>query len=331
MGYTEVTDVVVPARYAKYQQKMTEQKSRLVEFGVLRRNPEIDAMMAGGGITFNMPGWNDIPRTAANVSSGAAGTPATPISLTTFREIGVRLSRNQSVGWTGLAKILAGSNPAEVIAARWADYWADQAQVAALAIGAGVFADNAANDSGDMSVDIKGVSFVDGVTNFGAAPFVDAVGTMGDSHKALGLVCMHSTVAATARKNDLIDAIKDSESGQVIERYQGRLLIEDDGMPSPSSGVFETWIFGEGAFEWGVTVDDHPIESYRLPLDAVGGGSEVVTTRVQWCIHPRGFAYTGSTADGEPVNGTLDNAGSWNRVAAERKQVKMARLITREF
>jgi hypothetical protein len=47
-----------------------------------------------------------------------------------------------------------------------------------------------------------------------------------------------------------------------------------------------------------------------------------------------GHAYTGTAPNGGPGNGTganeLQNAGSWNRVFPERKQVKFARLVTRE-
>jgi hypothetical protein len=47
-----------------------------------------------------------------------------------------------------------------------------------------------------------------------------------------------------------------------------------------------------------------------------------------------GHAYVGTAANGGPANGSGANnlaaAGSWNRVAAERKQVKIARLRTTE-
>jgi hypothetical protein len=44
-----------------------------------------------------------------------------------------------------------------------------------------------------------------------------------------------------------------------------------------------------------------------------------------------GFAYTGATTSGGgPLDTVLDDAASWNRACPERKQVKMAALITRE-
>ena len=77
-----------------------------------------------------------------------------------------------------------------------------------------------------------------------------------------------------------------------------------------------------------------PTEVHREPLAGNGGGQEVLSSRVSWSIHPVGHAYTGTSPDGGPGNGTgannLNNAGSWNRVFPERKQVKFARLVTRE-
>ena len=47
-----------------------------------------------------------------------------------------------------------------------------------------------------------------------------------------------------------------------------------------------------------------------------------------------GDAYTGTAANGGPGNGAgandLQNAGSWDRVYPERKQIKFARMVTRE-
>ena len=52
-------------------------------------------------------------------------------------------------------------------------------------------------------------------------------------------------------------------------------------------------------------------------------------------MHPVGHAYVGTAPKGGPSNAATTNnladAASWQRAFTERKQIKVARLITREF
>jgi hypothetical protein len=335
MAYTQVSDVVVPSVFSAYLATMTEQKSAFVQSGVLVRDSEADAKVAGGGLTFSMPRWNDLGDDAANISLGASGSPTTPINIAAHTEVGVRLSRNQSWGSADLVSRLAGADPMQAIAARIQPYWTRRMQAALLASAKGVFADNTANDSGDYTHDIKGGGFVDGVTNFSAEEVIKALHTAGDSELDLVAISMHSVVYMRAKTLNLIDFRSDSGNDDAagFGRFLGRTVIVDDGMPN-DTGVYETFLFGAGAFSLGVGTPGVPLESYRLPLDAAGGGTEAIVSRVEWCIHPRGHAYIGSPGNGGPSDlataNNLGAAGSWNRVAPERKQVKLARLITRE-
>ncbi len=204
----------------------------------------------------------------------------------------------------------------------------------------GIFADNAAAPGGsdthtanDMTNDVSGVGFVDGVTNFSAEAFIDACVTMGDSMESLGMVMVHSVVYARMQKNNLIDFIPDA-SGQIkIPTFLGRIVIVDDTMPV-SSGVYQTWLFGAGAVRLGVGNAKVPTEVQRKPDAGNGGGQEVLHNRVEWCLHPVGHKYIGTAPSGGPSNATSSNnlaaAGSWSRRFPERKMIKIARLITRE-
>jgi hypothetical protein len=225
------------------------------------------------------------------------------------------------------------------IAQRVAYYRQRRLQAAFVATMTGVFADNAAAPSGsehvlnDMTVDISGASYQTGVTDFSADAFIDAVTTMGDSEEDLGITMMHAIVYARAQKNNLIDFIPDSLGVVRIPTFLGRRVIKDDGMPK-SSGVYETWIFGAGAVRLGQGSPKVPTEVFRNPEAGNGGGAETLYNRWEWIIHPVGNKYAGTTSKGGPTNaGTSNNlahAGSWQRVYPERKQIKIARLITRE-
>ena len=348
---TRISDVIVPSIFSAYVQNYTTEKSNLIRSGLLMPSPLLNSFLAGGGLTINVPHWkdldNDAERTSTDTSvpfadadaSLPAGVarPPNPNKIGTFQEIAVRMNRNNSWSTSDLAAALAGSDPMAAIASRVGDYWVRRLQAAFISVWKGVLADNTANDSGDLTFDASGASFVDGVTNFNASAFLDATLTMGDSMDDLRAVFVHSVVYNRMQKNNLIDFVADAvnPNAAAVPTFLGRRVVVDDGMPN-SGGVYQTWIFGEGATQFGSTPPAMPTEVERKAGGGNGGGQDVLYNRVQWCIHPTGFAWVGSaTPDGGPANtGTsnsdLDEATSWDRRVPQRKQIRMARLLTRE-
>lgn len=344
MAITAVSDVVVPSIFTPYVQQLTEEKTRLINAGVLVRDAAIDALLAGGGLTFNVPSWKDLANDTENVSTDTTydydgSDNATPKNTGTSQEVAVRLSRNQAWSTADLAQALAGADPMASIAARVATYWARRLQAAFVAAITGVFADNAAAPSGsehvtnDMTNDISGSSFTDGVTNFSAEAFIDAALTMGDSMEDVTVVMVHSVVYARMQKNNLIDFIPDSNGVVNIPTFLGRRVIVDDSMPV-SSNVYNTWLFGPGAVRLGVGNPKVATEIERQALAANGGGQDTLVNRVEWTLHPVGLKYAGTAPNGGPTNANTSNnlahADSWMRVFPQRKQIKVARLISRE-
>lgn len=347
---TLIADIVVPELFTPYTQQITEEKARFVQSGCLQRSALLDNLLMGGGLTFSVPSFRDLDNDTDNVSTDTAADIFTltaaggdtevpsladliPLKTGTSTEVAVRLSRNNGWNSADLAAALAGADPMESIAQRVGYYWARRLQAATIATMTGVFADNTANDSGDYTNDISGGGYVAGVTDFSAEAFIDAKVTMGDSAEDLACVVVHSIVYSRMQKNNLIDYIPDSMGVVQIPTFQGLEVIVDDGMPA-AAGVYESWIFGMGALQLGVSSPKVPTEMDRQPGSGNGGGSETLFNRVEWAIHPTGHAYTGTAPSGGPGNGAganaLGAAGSWDRVYPERKQVPVARLITRE-
>lgn len=342
-GVTRVSDVVVPTKFSPYVQQLTQQKSKLIRSGALAADPTLSANLAGGGLTFNEPSFKDLDDDPENVSTDDPTVLSLPNKIGTATEIQVRLSRNNSWASMDLTADLIGEDPMDAIANRVADYWVRRQQLAFVATINGVFADNAAAPSGtdthtqdDMTHDISGAAFSDGVTNFSAEGFIDATTTMGDSMEELTLVMMHSVVYSRALKNNLIDFIPDAinPAAASIPTFLGRTVVVDDGMPH-TGGVFDTWLFGRSAVRWGSGSPKVPTEVERKPDAGNGGGEEILYNRVEWVIAPAGYAYIGTPPKGGPANANttnnLANAGSWSRVFSERKQIRIARLVTREF
>lgn len=341
-GVTRIADVVVPEIFSPYVQQMTQEKSRLIRSGAIVLDAQLNSALAGGGLTFNEPSFKDLDNDAENVSTDDPATDSTPNKIGTATEIQVRLSRNNSWSSMDLSGDLAGVDPMQAIANRVSDYWTRRQQAAFVATLNGVFADNAAAPTGtehvqnDMTHDVSGASFVDGVTNFSAEAFIDATATMGDSMEDLTMVMVHSIVYARMLKNNLIDFVSDSVNGNAVRipTFLGREVIVDDGVPR-SSGVFNTWLFGRGAVRGGMGSPKVPTEVDRKPSAGNGGGQDILFNRTEWIIHPVGHAYAGTPPNGGPSNASTTNnlahADSWKRVFSERKQIRIARLITREF
>lgn len=348
MAVTKIADVVVPQIYTPYKQLVTEQKSALIQSGVVARDASIDTLLNGGGLTFNTPSWKDLDNDEENTSTDNEASFSVPKKIGTVTEIAVRLNRNQSWSAMDLAADLAGAKPMTAIGNRVGYYWTRRLQAMFIATMQGVFADNAAAPTAgehvqnDLTNNISGAAYSAGVTDFSAEAFIDTAVTMGDSAEALGMCFMHSIVYARAQKNNLIDFIPDANGVINIPTFLGRRVIVDDGLPNPAgagaaqtaAGIYHTWLFGGGAVRYGVGTPETPFETDRLPSAGDGGGQEVMYDRVQWCLHPVGHAYVGTPPNGGPTNAATANnlasATSWRRVFTERKQIKIARLITRE-
>lgn len=345
-----LADIVVPENFTPYVQQITEDKARLVQSGVMAREPLLDQFLAGAGLTINVPSFQDLDNDADRVAGpldatyqhfSLAGTidqtptadiavDPVPNKITRSQEIAVRLSRNNSWESKDLAAALAGTDPMQAIADRVGYYWVRRLQAAFVATWNGVIADNVANDSADYVNNVSGASFVDGVTNFSAEAFLDAAVTMGDSMEDLTAIMVHSVVYNRMQKNNLIDFIPDSQGVVNIPTFLGREVIVDDNMPR-SGQVYDSWLFGRGATLMGAGAPKMPTEIERKAGAGNGGGQEILYNRVEWSIHPVGHAFVQSSPpEGGPSNTNLATATTWNRVYPERKQIKFARLVTRE-
>lgn len=335
-GVVRLADVVVPQVFTPYVQQKTEQKSRLVQSGVLVRDSFLDNFLAGAGATINVPGWKDLDDDEENYSNDDPSANSTPKKIGTATEVATRMNRNQSWSSMDLTAQLIARDPMAAIGDRVAAYWTRRMQVMFINTVRGIFADNAADPvsgehvKNDLTHDIAGTGAASATTRFNGSAFIDTLTTIGDSEDDLGIVFMHSIVYARAKKNNLIDFIPDATGKVNIPTYMGRTVIVDDGLTATSPGVYETWVFGQGAFRLGVGTPETPTEIDRKAAAGNGSGQTILHNRVEWSIHPVGHAYTTTPGQSGPTNAQLASADNWKRVYAERKQIKMARLITRE-
>ena len=69
MAIVQINDIVVPSIFTKYVQELTQEKTAMIQAGALVPDPFLDGLLAGGGITFNVPSWKDLSNNAENVST----------------------------------------------------------------------------------------------------------------------------------------------------------------------------------------------------------------------------------------------------------------------
>jgi hypothetical protein len=334
MSTTRISDTIVPEVFNSYMSKNTVQKMAFYGAGVLRSDEDLASKLAGGGRTFNVPFWKDLDDEESDPGSDDPDSHAIPGTIGTGKDVAVRQFRTRGWSTANLTAELAGADPMQRISSRVSDYWARQFDDIAIATARGVFADNAANDSGDMIHDIStdAVGAPAAAELFSAEAVSAAAQTMGDQKQKLNLIVMHSVVQTRLTDLDLIDFRPDSEGKMWHEYYRGFRVLVSDKVPAIAGTNrvrYHSYLFGGEVFGWATHDPEKPVEVESDPSAGDGAGVETLWTRRQFAIHPYGIKWTDNTVSGIfPTNAELALAANWDRVYPERKQIPMALLIT---
>jgi len=345
MAITTIGDIVTGQTpvLLSYMTQDPVEKTAFFDSGILTPTPYAAAIANGPSNLANIPFWKAIDSSIEpNYSNDVYQDIATPRAVNTGEMMARVAYLNEGFGQADLTVELTSQNPLQSIAARMDNFWMRQAQRRLIATSLGIYNDNvAATDAyhtqNDMVVDVSAT------LGFDAGAFIDATQTMGDalmgpSGDVLGTIVMHSFVYGQARKQQLIDFIRDAENNTMFATYQGYRVVVDDSMTVVGAGAdrkFISIIFGQGAIGYGEGSPTVPVEYDRSPERGNGGGVEVLWSRKTWLLHPLGYSFTSAVITG---NGTetiarsaswqdLANATNWNRVV-ERKHVPIAFLVT---
>jgi hypothetical protein len=226
-------------------------------------------------------------------------------------------------GASDLSAALAGSDPMTAVASGVGENWSYVFNLCLIASLKGAFGALAAESPDVNTKSISSLSGAAGLIN--ASTFIDAAQMLGDHKDRISGVLMHSAVEAELAKNDLIDFIRDSQGNTVMRTFMGKQVIVDDAN-TPTGNVYDTYLFGPGAFGFSEGTPKVPSETERDPLK--GGGQEYLVTRRHFVLHPRGIRWTptsGVPAKTTPSNAELANPANWTRVY-EAKNIRMVRL-----
>lgn len=333
MAITQLSDVIVPEVYQTYAAVNSPEKTAFYQSGIIVSNEGLNAKANEGGETLNVPFWKDLDANQEANRSNDTETSATAQKVTTGKQIARVAYLNQGYKSADLTGEIAGSDPMQQVRNRFGSYWMKQWQRRLIASTNGILADNVANDSSDMVVnvaaDIIGSQSAD--TRFNRDVFTEAAYTMGDAATNLSAIGVHSAVMQQMVKNDDIVYIPDSQGNLTIPTYMGLRVIVDDGhtvTAGTTSGFkYTSVLFGQGAFGYGEGTAKTPVELEREASQGNGGGVETLWERKTWLLHPFGFAVGTAPTDVSYSQAELAAAATWDRVV-ERKNVPLAYLVT---
>lgn len=312
MSYTKLSDIIKPELFNPYVINETTKLSAFFQSGIVGTDAELDtlAKKAGGGSTLNMPYWNDLDGDSQVLNDT---DDLVPQNINAGQDKAVLILRGNAWSSHDLAATMSGSDPMRAIASRVGAYWSREMQKVVFAELSGAFA-NA--DMDDNKLDVSGNA--DGV--YSAETFIDAAYKLGDHESLLTAVGMHSATMASAVKQDLIEFVKDSQSGIRIPTYMNKRVIVDDSMPvetlEDGTKVFTSYLFGAGALGYAEGQPEVPTETDRDSL----GSKDILINRKHFVLHPRGIKFTEDAMEGvTPTNAELADGKNWKRVYDPKK------------
>jgi len=313
MAVTKIQNVIVPDVFNPYVVEKTAELSALFQSGIIRPDAALDTLARTGGTLLQMPFWTDLTGADEVLSDAAALTPQ---NIAASKDIARLHARGKAWGVNDLAKALSGDDPMAQIGNLVADYWARRFQALLISTLTGAFA------SPSMSGNVHNISAVTGADAFTGSTFIDAAHKLGDAESKLTAVMVHSLVFATMRKQNLIEFIPNSEGVYNIPTYLGKRVIVDDSMPV-TSGVYTTYLFGEGAIGYGEGEAPVPTETDRDSL----AGEEYLINRRHFIMHPRGVKWNEASVAGEfPTNAECEAAANWTRVYSN-KNIRIVKFV----
>lgn len=347
MAEVRLSDVVVPEVFDTYVNQNTMVKSEVYRSGLLVSDAQLSSKLAGGGLTFNAPAWGDLADTDPDTSSDDPADLSVPDKIGTFTEIAGRMTANKSWATMNFASELAGSDAANRIGDRVADWYGRLYNRWAINTALGVLGANVANNGSDMVYD-AGAASMSGATTLNAGQ------RLGDAKEKLSILLVHSQTLLTMQKQQLLTnafVSEDKISANPMMMYMNKYrVVVDDSLPNgnpktsanPGGGAsfngtalaaneFISFLSAPGTIAMGTTSHKMPVETDTVPAAGGGSGEELLYTRRIMTLHPRGHVInmTG-LAKTTPNLDEVALSARWSRVYPEMKQMGIVAIKTTE-
>lgn len=311
---TKIIDVVVPDVFNPYIVERTPELSTLIQSGIVQNTPELDTLALSGGRLLNMPFWEDLTGEDEVLSDSNALDPA---GISAKQDVAVLYMRGKAWSVNDLAKKLSGDDPMAEIANLVIGYWERRRQALLVSTLTGIFKASSMSDNLLDVTEQLGVG--DDIIN--ADNLVDTAQKLGDNKSNLTGYLMHSATEAVLVKQQLIEYLPDADGRPTLPYYMGKRVIVNDNVPN-TSGVYYTYIFGQGAFGFGQGSAPVPTELDRDSL----AGDDILINRAHFLLHPRGVKWNATSINGSsPTNAEVEIGSNWERVY-DQKNVRIVAL-----
>lgn len=331
MGKVLISNIIQPAVWLPYVQEQSVKLNRLIQSGIIVVDSVLAKALGNGGAPFyNVPNYAPLTGSSQVLSdSGSLNVGG----ITTAKQIAYGLARGDARSVNDLAKWMSGDDPARAIGNGWAQWWKEDEQRILISVLTGLFADNAANDSGDLILNLSiedGVNAAAGNKMSGTA-IVNATQKLGDAKRKFAAIIMHSQVEANLAIAGLISTVRDADGTFLYNSFMGLEVHVDDTCPvvagSTSGYKYTTYICARGAIGRAEYID--PTEGFEADRDILAGDT-VMTMRKKMLLHPYGFAAkyaAGDLAGSTASNDELALAGAWDRVW-DKKNTGVVSVVT---
>jgi len=323
-----IANLIVPEVFDSHFLEETAEKVRLTA-PMVNQDDRFSDKLENGGLQVEMPFYQDL---SGSSSVYDVGTTISTERLSDSEDNARRQGRAK--GWTvnDLEDELTGDDPLGAIASRVGAYWARETQRILIHSLTGVFADNEANDGGDLIHDIASEDYDNETTpsdfHLDRTAVARAKNKIGDSGDTLTTIAMHSDVYTQAQVEDQIRNERDSEADLEFETFAGKRVIVMDSLPTEAGSTtgtkYTSYLFGQNSVAYAEGMANVPSEVDRKAEDS----ETRLFTRRQFVMHPRGFKWTeGSVAGKFPTDAELENASNWDRVF-EKKNTRIVKVVT---
>lgn len=312
---TKLSDIIVPELFNPYVINKTMEKSALIQSGVITNNSELDGFASQASPLINMPFFEDLTGESEQIIEDGDLEAA---KITSKKDVAAILRRAKMWSATDLSAAMSGKDPMGAIGQLVSGFWARDMQKELIAILNGIFSATSMKDN------LLDISALEGdKAKWSASAFIDAQQKLGDAQELLTGVMMHSAVKSELKKQNLIQTIRPSDSPE-FDVYQDKRVIVDDGCPVDSSGIYTTYLFGQGAIALG---NGNPVGFVPTETDRdkkKGSGVDYLINRKTYILHPRGVKFTNTkVAKTEgPSRAELKEKTNWKRVY-EPKQIRI--------
>jgi len=330
---TNLTDVIIPEVFAGYIMEEDLRTNRLVNSGAVVSDPAIAGFLAGGGQTFQIPGWQSTDQDDENVSSDDETSDGAQNAVLARKQIAIRSDRNGIWRSADLVAMLAGSDPLANAAARISQFRMTKRQNGMLSIldglldtGDGVLASSHTNSIAEKAT--AAAPLVAEVISAGG--IIDTLAPSADEQGA-NLMVVHSDVHRDLQKKNLITFQSVSTQDIGWGTYLGFTLVVDDAEGAAAGAMkiaggtdgywYKTYLLQPGAVSITTGAPRIPVEIERQAVSADGGGVESLIVRDQWACHVYGTSFTGlaTIAGASPTNAEYATGTNYAKVFADKK------------